>query len=333
MAHLGKITVYDAKEYEKAYYLSLAEAVDYEFVFINDNLNTNTVDLAKSSIAIFCFVNDDLGSEVLTKLNQLSIKNIFLRCAGFNKLDIDLAKKLGINVARVPAYSPESISEFTLALLLNLNRKIHKSYQRTREFNFDLNNLVGTNINGKEIGVIGTGNIGSRFAKVCLALGAKITAYDINPNEELIKLGIQYDKLDSVLQNSDILSFHCPLTTETKHIINTDNVMKLKKSCKIINTGRGALIEAKALIKGLKTKHLGGVALDVYEEEEGLFFKDHSFDTIEDETILRLLSFPNVILSSHQAYLTEESLKAISSITMDNLKSALNNTKNNNFLC
>lgn len=332
MEKKARVFFSDAKSYEKEYYLSHPDYYNYEFHFYDSPLDETSIELAQGFDALFCFVNDKLSKDSLKKLKEMNINKVFLRCAGFNNVDISYAKENGIHVARVPSYSPESIAEFTLALLLNLNRKVHKSYQRTREMNFDLNNLVGNNIHGKTIGIIGTGKIGAKFSLICNAMGAKVIAHDIDEDSDLIAAGIKYCELDELLKTSDVISFHCPLVEETKHLLNCTNIMSLKKGCKIINTGRGGLIDSKALILGLKKSHLGGVALDVYEEEEGLFFKDHSFENIQDETILRLVSFSNVIISSHQAYLTEESLRAISTIGMESLKLSLNNETNDNFL-
>lgn len=321
-----------SREYELENFKSFFEQKSLKVRFQKESINSNTLATAFAYEVIFAFVNDCFDRANLETLAKHGLKAIFLRCAGFNNVDLEAAKELGIQVARVPSYSPEAIAEYTLALCLNLNRKIHKSYQRTREFDFRLDHLVGSNINNKVVAVLGTGKIGGLVAKYFSALGAKVIAYDKVVNPELEAMGIPYVEKEDLIASADILSFHLPLNEETHYFVNQKNVFLLKPGAKIINTGRGALLETKALIEALKKAHLSGIALDVYEEEENFFFEDHSFENLQDDKLARLISFPNVIVSSHQAYLSEEALKAIADTSIDNFRYFLGGEKNHNFL-
>ncbi|MEC9281891.1 MAG: NAD(P)-dependent oxidoreductase [Bdellovibrionota bacterium] len=321
-----------SREYELENFKSFFQEKSLNVRFQMESINTNTLATAFGYSVIFAFVNDCFDRANLEKLAHEGLEAIFLRCAGFNNIDLEAAKEFGVQVARVPSYSPEAIAEYTLALCLNLNRKIHKSYQRTREFDFRLDHLVGSNLNNKVVAVLGTGKIGSLVAKYFSAFGSKVIAYDKTPNPELEEMGIPYVEKEEIIASADILSFHLPLNEETHYFIDRKNVFLLKPGAKIINTGRGGLIETKALIEALKKGHLSGVALDVYEEEENFFFEDHSFENLQDDKLARLISFPNVIVSSHQAYLSEEALKAIADTSIDNFRYFLGNEKNHNFL-
>ncbi|RYD70161.1 MAG: 2-hydroxyacid dehydrogenase, partial [Sphingobacteriales bacterium] len=265
------------------------------------------------------FVNDKLTAEVITVLAEKGIKIIALRCAGFNNVDLDAVKKHGLRLCRVPAYSPQAVAEHAIALLLTLNRKTHKAYNRTREQNFSLNGLMGFNLYQKTVGVIGTGKIGAAFCKIMLGFGCKVLAFDPYENEELRKLGVAYQPFEDVISTADVISLHCPLTEENKYLINTDSLAKMKKGVVIINTSRGALIHTKDVIEALKTGQISGLAIDVYEQEEKLFFKDLSGSIIGDDDIQRLISFPNVLVTGHQAFFTEEALAEIAASTLSSV--------------
>ena len=327
-----RILFSSAKAYELPFYQEFFASLPEAPTFMAESLGKHNYAIAETYPLLFLFVNDHLDAEALERLHAKGLQAIFLRCAGYNNIDIDTARNLGIAVARVPAYSPESIAEFTMAMALNLNRKLHKSYNRTRDYDFRLDDLVGTNLYNKTVGILGTGQIGHLVARYMHSFGARVLAYDLVENAELKRLGVVYVGRDEILRDSDILSFHLPLNAQTQHFIHQGNVMKLKPGVKILNTGRGGLLEAKALILGLKAKHIGGIALDVYEEESGVFFSDFSAAGIEDEVLIRLLSFPNVLVSSHQAYLTEESLQSIADTSIYNLQTFLNQDRNTNFL-
>jgi D-lactate dehydrogenase len=278
-------------------------------------LNSQTAPLAQGCEAVCAFVNDKLDRSCLEVLRNHGIKMIALRSAGFNHVDLKAARDLEIVVARVPGYSPNAVAEYTLGLLLTLNRKIHKSYLRVKELNFSLDGLIGFDLAGKTVGVIGTGKIGTIFARALKALGSEVMVYDQKPSPEFKNVS-----LEELFFKSDIISLHVPLTTETKYLINESSINKMKDGVFIINTGRGGLIDTKALISGLKSKKIGGVGLDVYEEEEAFFFQDHSERGINDDTLARLISFPNVLISSHQAFLTKEALTNIAETTLFNLR-------------
>lgn len=316
-----KVAVYDSKIYDKEYLMIPKESIGIEYSFFDFKLNINTVNTAKGFDAVCVFVNDVLDREVLSELQTFGIHKIALRCSGYNQVDLKTAEKLGIAVYRVPAYSPMAVAEHAVALLLNLSRKIHKAYNRVREGNFSLDGLVGFDIYKKKVGVVGTGNIGKAFANILLGFGAEIFACDIQENQELIQKGIQYTNLENLIQEVDILSLHVPLLDSTYHLISRERLWKMKKGSILINTSRGALVDSKGLVEVLKKGHLGGAGLDVYEEEQNYFFSDWSNQVISDDTLARLLTFPNVILTAHQGFLTKEALMEIARITAMNLKS------------
>lgn len=314
-----KITFFSTKPYDKEFFDKVNKDFNFELEYFETHLGPHILNIIEHSDAVCAFVNDTLNAEVLESLSKKGVKYISLRCAGFNNVDLEAAKGLGIRVSRVPAYSPEAVAEHAMAMILTLNRKTHKAYHRVREQNFSLNGLMGFNLYQKTIGVIGTGNIGAAFAKIAKGFGAKILAYDITENQELKDLGIKYVSMDELLSESDIISLHCPLMDATHHLINKESISKMKENVMLINTSRGGLIDTKAVIDGLKSKHIGYLGIDVYEQEEKLFFRDLSHTIIEDDTIQRLMSFPNVLVTAHQAFFTEEALHQIATSTLTSL--------------
>lgn len=324
-----RIGVFSTKSYDKIYFEKFLKNDEIGITYFEASLNHHTANMTKGFDAICVFVNDELSKVVLEVLKTNGIKLILLRCAGFNNVDVDFAKQCGIKVYRVPSYSPEAVAEHTLALILTLNRKTHKAYNRVREGNFSLEKLIGFNLFGKTIGVIGTGKIGIVFCKIMLGLGCKVLAYDIKESDELLKLGIVYKNLDELFFHSNIISLHCPLNPTTHHIINKSSYEKMKDGVMIINTSRGGLINTKDTINALKTGKIAYLGIDVYEQEQDLFFKDLSETVIVDDDISRLLSFPNVLITAHQAFLTDEALCQIAETTDANLKSFLRNDYEN----
>ncbi len=311
------ITFYAAKSYEKTWFdrFNTAHKINYT----EARLDEKTVGLSAGSDAVCLFVNDRADAEIIEKLSKQGIKLIALRCAGFNNIDLEAAKKFGIPVVRVPAYSPHAIAEHAVALILTLNRKTHKAYNRIRDGNFSLERLTGFDLFQKTVGVIGTGKIGSVFCEIMLGFGCKICAFDVVENGSLKQKGVRYLPINQLLAGADIVSLHCPLNGSTKHLINKKSLQTMKPGAMLINTGRGALIDSKAVIDALKTGQLGHLGLDVYEQEELLFSQDLSETIIEDELILRLMTFPNVLITAHQAYLTEEALSEIARVTLKNI--------------
>ncbi len=270
----------------------------------------------------------------MQQLSEKGVSIIALRCAGFNNVDLDAAKKYNIRVCRVPAYSPEAVAEHAVAMILTLNRKIHKAYNRVREQNFSLNGLLGFDLHGRTVGVIGTGNIGKAFCKIMLGFGCTVLAFDIIANREMEAADVVYLPLIELLQRSDIISLHCPLTEQTKHIINAETIAMMKKNMMLINTSRGGLIDTSSVIAALKSGQIGYLGIDVYEQEENIFFRDLSSNIITDDTIQRLMSFPNVLVTAHQAFFTEEALTQIAMITLQNIQSLSvhSNLRNNALL-
>jgi D-lactate dehydrogenase len=314
------VSYFDAKKYDIESFSPYANANNINVKFHEFRLSADTVDVLGDSQAVCVFVNDKLDARCIEALSTQGIKHIALRCAGFNNVDLDVAKTLGIKVTRVPSYSPHAVAEHNVALLLTLNRKIHRAYNRIRELNFSLNGLVGFDVYGKEVAIVGTGKIGKITAQILKGFGAKILAYDKYPdNEWAAEHGIEYRPLDEILARGHIISLHLPLTKETDHLIDDAQIDSMRRGAVLINTSRGKLVSTKALIRGLKSGKLGGVALDVYEEEEGIFFEDLSSKGLQDDTLSRLLTFPNVLITSHQAFLTNEALDEISRVTAANL--------------
>ncbi len=312
---MKKIAFFDAKTYDIITFNNVNK--NYEIHYFEDKLNEKTVILAKGMDAVCAFVNDEISKDVLDKLDEFGIHLVALRCAGFNNVDIEAAYKK-VHVVRVPAYSPYAVAEHAMALLLSLNRKIHKAYLRTREFNFNIQGLTGFDLFGKTAGIIGTGKIGFAFINICKGFGMKVLAYDPFPRADL---DIEYVDIDRLVKESDIISLHCPFTNETKHIINKDTIAMMKRNAIIVNTSRGALIDSQALLQGLKDKKLLGACLDVYEEEANLFFEDNSNEIIQDDILSLLICMPNVIMTSHQGYLTKEALENIAETTLNNISS------------
>lgn len=314
---LMRIAVFNTKPYDQAF-LAAANAEQFELVFLEPRLDVRTAPLAAGCQVVCAFVNDDLSKPILEILSKLGVQLIALRCAGFNQVDLKAAKRLGLVVVRVPAYSPYAVAEHALALLLTLNRQIHRAYNRVREGNFALDGLLGFDVHGKTIGVIGTGKIGAIFAKLLHAFGCPIVAFDIFPNPELEFL--EYLPLEQVFAQADVISLHCPLTPETQHLVSAERLAQMKHGAMLINTSRGALIDTPAVLEALKSGQLGALALDVYEEEADLFFEDLSNRVIQDDVFMRLLTMPNVLVTGHQGFFTKEALEKIALTTIDNIK-------------
>ncbi|NRP57440.1 2-hydroxyacid dehydrogenase [Marinobacterium sp. xm-a-127] len=314
-----KAIVFSARKDEKSYLIDAFEASGHEVMFEEVHLNRKTAELAAGFDAVVVFVNDQLDESCLERLAELSVKTVALRCAGYNNVNLDAAKRLGLSVVRVPAYSPYAVAEHALTLLMTLNRHVHKAYNRVREGNFLLDGLVGRDIHRKTVGVVGTGNIGSVFCQIMRGFDCRLLAYDPNPSQDLIEQGVEYVELDNLLEQSDFISLHCPLTAQTHHVISERALALMKPKAMLINTSRGGLVDTKAVINALKQGGLSGLAIDVYEEESDLFFEDQSNRVIADDDLMRLMTFPNVIVTGHQAFLTEEALTNIAQTTANNL--------------
>lgn len=314
------VAVFDTKPYDREY---LGKAVGVEGLdlrFQEFRLEPATVSAAAGANAVCIFVNDNAHRPVLEQLSRLGVRMIALRCAGFNNVDLKAAKELGISVTRVPSYSPHAVAEHTIALILTLNRKTHRAFVRVRELNFSLSGLVGFDLHGKTAGIIGTGKTGRIVAEILKGFGMKVLAFDPFPNFEWAgRSGVEYVDLDGIASESDIVSLHAPLTPKTDRIINADFLARMKTEAMLVNVSRGRLVHTAAVIAALKSGKLGGVALDVYEEEEGVFFEDLSGQVLEDDELARLLTFPNVLITAHQAFLTSEALSEISRVTTENL--------------
>ncbi len=316
-----KTAFYDAKEYDKPSFEHYGNLHGLQFRFLETKLNEDTVDLAKGCDAVCVFVNDTVNAAVIDQLYRHGVKMVALRSAGYNNVDVQAAFGK-IHVVHVPAYSPYAVAEHAIALLLTSVRRIHKAYNRTREFNFSLNGLTGFDFHGKTVGVIGTGKIGRIFIDICRGFGMNVIAYDLFPAKDS---GIEYVPLDELFAKSDIISLHCPLTAETRHMIDSAAIGKMKKGVVIVNTSRGGLIDAEALLAGIKARKIGAACLDVYEEEADIFFEDRSGHILNDDLLSRLISMPNVIVTSHQAFLTEEALNNIAETTVNNILSYFQN--------
>ena len=315
-----KAIFYDVKEYDKEFFRKYGKDYNIEMKFLKEKLNEETVDLSKGYEVVCAFTNDTINKNVIDMMSENGVKLLAMRCAGFNNVSLkDINDRF--KVVRVPAYSPYAIAEYTVGMILALNRKIHKAYVRTREGNFSINGFMGFDLYKKTVGIIGAGKIAQILIKILKGFGTKVIAYDPYPNEKVAKeLGFEFVGLDTLYKESDIISLNCPLTKETKYIINRESMNKMKDGVMIVNTGRGMLIDSIDLIEALKDKKIGSAALDVYEEEEEYFFEDMSNKVIEDDILGRLLSFHNVLITSHQAYFTEEAVEAITKTTLDNIK-------------
>jgi len=315
-----KIAVFSTKSYDKKYFETYNKDFGFNFFYFENSLDSASANLAKGFDAVCVFVNDVVDSATMQILSDNKIKLIALRCAGFNNVDIDAAKRQQIKVVRVPAYSPEAVAEHALALILTLNRKTHKAYNRVREGNFSLKNLLGFNLHNKTVGVIGTGQIGATFCKLLTGFGCRIVAFDIHENEEVKSFGVSYVSLESLFKSSDIISLHCPLNQHTRHLINEQAISSMQKGVMIINSSRGGLIKTVDVIDGLKSQQIGYLGIDVYEQEEKFFFEDLSESIIQDDVLLKLLSFPNVLITSHQAFFTKEAMDEITLTTLENIQ-------------
>ncbi len=314
------LAFYDTKPYDRDYFGESAGEAGVALRHFDFRLSVETAASAEGADAVCVFVNDHLDRACLTELAALGIRAVALRCAGFNNVDRAAANELGLLVVRVPAYSPHAVAEHTVALLLALNRRIFRAYNRVREQNFSLNGLVGFDLHGKTIGLVGTGRIGRVTARIFRGFGCRVIAYDPFPSREwAVEQGIDYTDLETLLGESDVVTLHLPLTPETHYLLNADSIALMKPGATIVNTSRGKLIDSTAVISALKSGHLGGVALDVYEEEEGVFFEDLSGSILQDDELSRLLTFPNVLITAHQAFLTREALSEIARITLDSV--------------
>jgi D-lactate dehydrogenase len=315
-----KISFFNAHRYEREAFDLANSRFGHDIQYFEPRLTAQTASLAAGSRAVCSFVSDRVDRAALEELRSAGVELIALRCAGYNHVDLEAAAELGLPVVRVPEYSPYAVAEHAVALILSLDRKIYRAHARVREGNFALDGLVGSDLHGKTVGVVGTGKIGSVFARIMHGFGCRILAYDLYPSEKLQgELGAQYVSLDELYAESDVISLNVPLTPDTHHIINADSLSRMKRGVMLINTGRGALIDTKALIAALKSGHVGAAGLDVYEEEEGIFFADLSGEVLQDDVLARLMTFPNVLITAHQGFLTREALANIASVTLGNV--------------
>ncbi|MCI6560539.1 MAG: 2-hydroxyacid dehydrogenase, partial [Ruminococcus sp.] len=312
---MKKAAFFDTRPYDREWFSKLDKS--FEIKFFEEKLNPENADLAKGFDAAIAFVNDTINRNTIEALAAGGVKVLAMRCAGYNNIDFKAAYDNNLKVLRVPVYSPYAVAEHAMALLLTLNRKIHRAYNRTRDFNFSLNGLTGFDLHGRTMGVIGTGKIGQIFIKICQGFGMRVIAYDPYPIENA---GFEYVDLDTLYRESDAVSLHCPLTDSTHHILNADAFSKMRTGVYIINTSRGGLIDSEALLEAIKSRKIAGAGLDVYEEEASFFFEDRSDTIINDDTLARIITLPNVILTSHQAFLTNEALKNIAEVTIANLE-------------
>ena len=311
--------IYSSQTYDRESFLGAQVPPDIELHFQPARLTLDTVALADQYEVVCPFINDDLSAPILEQLAAGGTRLIALRSAGFNHVDLAAAQRLGMGVVRVPAYSPHAVAEHAVALILSLNRHLHRAYNRTRDGDFSLHGLTGFDLVGKTVGVVGTGQIGATFARIMAGFGCQLLAYDPYPNPEVQALGARYLPLDELLAEAHIISLHCPLNEHTRHLINPDSLSRMQRGAMLINTGRGALVNTPALIDALKSGQLGYLGLDVYEEEAQLFFEDRSDLPLQDDVLARLLTFPNVVITAHQAFLTKEALGAIAQTTLDNI--------------
>jgi D-lactate dehydrogenase len=324
-----KNAFFDSKEYDRQSFEAANSAGEFDIRFLETRLTPDTYKLAEGCDVVCCFVNDDVNSFVIDKLYSMGIKLIALRCAGYNNVDVEYAYGK-VHVVRVPAYSPYAVAEHAMALLLTSIRRIHKTYIRTKDFNFSLEGMTGFDLHGKTVGVIGTGKIGRIFIDICRGFGMNVIAYDKFP---AVDSGIEYVSLDELWNRSDIISLHCPLTDENRHMINASTIAQMKKGVAIINTSRGALIDTEALVEGIKERKIGAACLDVYEEESNIFFHDYSNHIVNDDVLARLISMPNVIVTSHQAFLTKEALSNIADTTLSNIREFFTSDRCVNEVC
>ncbi len=325
-----KVSIFSTQPYDKVHLQKANVDAEgnplHELTFFEHHLNAKTVALASESDAVCAFVNDVLDRETLTQLAAYGVKGVALRSAGFNHVDLKAAEELDLTIARVPAYSPHAVAEHTLALILGLNRQLHRAYNRVREGNFALQGLLGFDLHGLTAGVVGTGKIGICVARILRGFGCRVLTYDPQPSTECESMGCEYVSLETLLADSDIVTLHCPLTPDTHHLINADSLARTRPGFMLINTSRGGLVDTPAVIQGLKSGQVGYLGLDVYEEEGDLFFEDLSGQVIQDDVFSRLLTFPNVLVTGHQAFFTRDALEAIARTTIDNLNCFAQNT-------
>lgn len=323
-----KIAMFDTKPYDMAGFEGRHEG-RIEFKYYETKLNEDTVELAKGYDGVVAFVNDTLSAGVIDRLHEYGVRLIALRCAGYNNVDVRHAYEK-VHILRVPAYSPHAVAEHAMALLLTSIRRIHKAYNRTRDFNFSLNGLTGFNLNGRVVGVVGTGKIGRVFIDICRGFGMRVIAYDPFPAQGT---DIEYVPLDELLAQSEIISLHCPLTAENRHMIDAASIERMKRGVVLVNTSRGGLIDAEALLNGIKSRKIGAACLDVYEEESDIFFEDNSGHILQDDVLARLISMPNVLITSHQGFLTREALDNIAETTIRNILDFFDGKFNENEVC
>jgi D-lactate dehydrogenase len=315
-----QMALFSTKSYDKEYFEKVNRHFHHKMVFFEARLNTSTVALAGGFPAVCPFVSDQLDEVVLKKLSENGTRLLALRSAGFNHVDLQAAEKYGLTVARVPAYSPYAVAEHTVGLMLDLNRRIHRAYNRVREGNFSLDGLMGFDMHGKTAGIIGTGKIGTIIATILTGFGCRLLAYDPTPNDQCQSLGVRYTTQEELYRESDIITLHCPLTPETRHLIDSKAISQMKPCVMLINTSRGAVVDTCAVIAGLKSGKIGYLGLDVYEEESDLFFEDLSNQVIQDDLFARLMTFPNVLITGHQAFFTKEALEHIAWTTLENIR-------------
>jgi D-lactate dehydrogenase len=313
-----EIAVFSTKSYDRQF-LDAAASNKHTLHYVEAQLTADTAVLARNADAVCVFVNDQVDDAVLQEFSSLGVGIVALRSAGFNNVDLTAAKRYGVVIARVPAYSPEAVSEHAVALMLSLDRNIHRAYARVREGNFALEGLLGFNLHGRTVGVVGTGRVGTGVAKIMTGFGCKLLAFDIRPNTACSEIGVEYVPLATLLEQSDIVTLHCPLTPETRHLIDADAVARMKHGAMLINTSRGAIVDTLAVVNGIKSGAIGHLGLDVYEEEAALFFDDKSDEVIRDDVFERLLTFPNVLVTGHQAFFTADALQAIADTTIANI--------------
>lgn len=309
-----KIAFFSTKPYDRIWFEPMGKEYGFEIHFYEVPFHEETVYLAKGFDAVCIFVNDYVNAGMISQLYDMQVKAILLRSAGFNHVDVKAAEDK-IQILRVPSYSPEAVAEFAMTMLMTVNRYTHKAYNRTREFNMSLHGLMGVDMYRKTAGIVGTGKIGQAMIRICKGYGMEVIAYDPYPNKDL---DVEYVSVEELMERADVISLHCPLTSETKHLINADTIAKMKKGVYLVNTSRGALINTDALIDGLVDGKFGGVGLDVYEEEEGIFYEDKSNEIMRDENLARLMTFPNVLITSHMGFFTKEAMQAIAKVTLEN---------------
>jgi len=315
-----KITFFSTQPYDRRFFNHSNSTFSFDLEYLDTALNEQTVGLIRNADVVCAFVNDSINADVLRLMREKGVRILALRCAGFNNVDLKAARENDIRVVRVPAYSPHAVAEHAVAMIMTLNRKTHKAYNRIREQNFSLEGLLGFDLYGKTIGVVGTGNIGKAFCSIMKGFGCRVLAYDIRPDSELTTSGVEYVSLETLLRQSEVVSLHTPLTNDTRHLVNESSISLMKEGAMLINTSRGGLIDTKAVIKALKSGRIGALGIDVYEQEEKLFFRDLSETIIEDDVIARLMSFPNVLVTAHQGFFTREALTQIANTTLANIR-------------